>query len=267
MQERSPLLRAHPEGEKEPEVSGRRRLLRFVKGLWANIERREWWGYGVWGLVALVIAIPEISAAWHVVPWPTISGTVGHLEYRWSWVALIVVALVVAAGFHAVRYPVAPKSDPAPDAGGRNLRTMNGRLTKVKAPPTREAPEARTEVVPAPKLSIVWFVVAVAIVVTTSLGTSLVVDPANPFMLAYVLYGLIGFLFIVIPSVLAYWFEKDVSFPTLFWTLTALERRVHPVAVAVYALLVILLLHLAFYPWPGIFHVLQPHAPPTVVSP
>jgi hypothetical protein len=250
----------------DPEASdGRHWFFSLIRWL-RNIEGRERRGYGVWFLVALVIAIPEISAAWHMVPWPTISGTVGHLEYRWSWVALIVVALVVAGGFHAVRYPVTPKADPEPDTDGRKLRTMNGRLTKVNASAER-ALEGRPEVAPARKLSIVWFGVAVAIVVIASFGTSLVVDPANPFMLAYVLYGLIGFLFIVTPSILAYWFEKDVPFPTLFWTLTALERRVHPVAVAVYALLVILLLHLAFYPWPGIFHVLQPHSPPTVVSP
>jgi hypothetical protein len=228
------------------------------------MESRERWGYGVWGLVALVIVIPEITAAWHMVPWPTISGTVGHLEYRWSWVALIVVALIVSVGFHAVRYPVATKTDPALDADGRKLRTMNGRLTKRKAP--AEEAEKRREVVPA-ELSIRWFAGAIGTVVGASILVGPVFDPANPFMLGYFLYGLIGFLFVLAPSALAYWREKEVSFPTLFWTLTALERRVHVVAVGVYAGLVILLLHLAFYPWPGIFHVLQPHGPPTVVSP
>jgi hypothetical protein len=250
----------------EPEVSGRRRLVRSLMARWANIEKRERWGYGVWGLVALVIAIPEISAAWHMVPWPTISGTVGHLEYRWSWVALIVVALVVSAGFHAVKYPVEPRDDPAPDTDGPNRRTMNGRLTKEKVP-SKAAPARRTEVVRLDKLSIRWFLGAIGIVVSTSLLTGLVFDPANPFMLAYILYGLIGLLFVAAPSALAYWRKREVSFPTLFWTLTALERRMHPIAVAVYASLVILLLHLAFYPWPGIFHVLQPQGPPTVVSP
>jgi hypothetical protein len=55
--------------------------------------------------MALVIAIPEITAAVdHEVPWPTISGMTGHLEYRWSWVALIVVALIVFGAFHTVTY-------------------------------------------------------------------------------------------------------------------------------------------------------------------
>lgn len=234
-------------------------------GRWRNIGRREWWGYGVWFLVALVIVIPEISAAWRKVPWPTISGTVGHLEYRWSWVALIVVTLVVSAGFHAVRYPLRPKAEPIPDADGRKLRTLNGRLTRFKA--TEEVAEATRRVAPADRLSVGWFVAAVVIVVVASLITGLLIRPANPFMLAYVLYGFIGVLFILTPSVLAYWFRKDVSFPTLFWTLTAIEHRVRLVAVGVYAGLVILLLHLAFYPWPAIFHVLQAPTPPTVLSP
>lgn len=248
-----------------PTVSDKPEGVKPLAGRWRNIGRREWWGYGVWFLVALVIAIPEISAAWRKVPWPTISGTVGHLEYRWSWVALIVVALVVSAGFHAVRYPLKPKAEPALEANGRKLRTLNGRLTRLKA--IEEVAAATRRVAPADRLSVLWFVAAVVIVVVASLITALLIRPANPFMLAYVLYGLIGVLFVLTPSVLAYYFRKDVSFPTLFWTLTAIEYRVHLVAVGVYAGLVILLLHLAFYPWPGIFHVLQPRTPPTVLSP
>lgn len=52
-------------------------------GRFAHVECSEVWGYVVWGAMALVIAISEITAAVdHKVPWPTISGMTGHLEYR-----------------------------------------------------------------------------------------------------------------------------------------------------------------------------------------
>ena len=54
----------------------------------------------------------------------------------------------------------------------------------------------------------------------------------------------------MIPNIAAYFFAKDVPFTTLFFTLRSLGRRLQLVAALVAALLVILLLHLAFYPWP-----------------
>jgi hypothetical protein len=234
-----------------------------------RVDRREWWGYGFWLAVAVVVATPEISAAagGHRVPWPTISGTVGHLEYRWSWVALLVVSLIVAGGFHAVRFSVPRNLDPTVRPGGRRLRTAKGRLLKTTtaAPSDAVAPD-RSNVVEVEELSVLWLLGAAAVVAGASLVTALAVRPANPFILAYVLYGSIAMLFVVVPSVLAYWHGKDVAFPTLFWTLSTMERRFHLVAVALYAGLFILLFHLALYPWPGIFHVLRPTAP-TVHSP
>jgi len=50
--------------------------------------------------------------------------------------------------------------------------------------------------------------------------------------------------------VLAYWFARDVPWPTLLAAITNLERRWRPAAVVVLAGLVILLLHLALPPWP-----------------
>jgi len=43
--------------------------------------------------------------------------------------------------------------------------------------------------------------------------------------------------------------RKDFAFTTLFFTIRCLGRRLQFVAALVAALLVILLLHLAFYPW------------------
>ena len=60
------------------------------------------------------------------------------------------------------------------------------------------------------------------------------------------------------PSLLASVRAWDVPFPTLFRTIANLERARGTVAG-----LVILLVHLAFYPWPDISHVLQTHHPQT----
>ena len=67
---------------------------------------RELAGYGVWGFTGAVIAVPELWAAVDSdhVPWPTISGTVGYLEYWHTWVAVIIIGALVWAVFHAVKY-------------------------------------------------------------------------------------------------------------------------------------------------------------------
>jgi hypothetical protein len=64
-------------------------------------------GHAVWAAVGVVIAVPEIWAAAAKPPWPTISGTVGHLEARWNVVAVIVVAVLVLVAANAVRMPLA----------------------------------------------------------------------------------------------------------------------------------------------------------------
>src|ERR671933_1620011 len=61
-------------------------------------------GYVVWGLTGAAIAVPELWAAvdGKHVPWPTISGTVGYLEYWHDWIAVIVIAVLVWAAFRAL---------------------------------------------------------------------------------------------------------------------------------------------------------------------
>lgn len=56
--------------------------------------------------------------------------------------------------------------------------------------------------------------------------------------------------FLIIPNVLAYWFAKDVPFPTLFRTLADLDRRWHPLVLIIVAGLSVLVVHLVAYPWP-----------------
>ena len=75
-------------------------------------------------------------------------------------------------------------------------------------------------------------------------------------IVAYVMYGLIAVFCIVVPSALAYW-ATDVPFPTLFKTISNLEKLWRPIAIVIVAGLAVLLVHLAFYPWPDIAHILQ----------
>ncbi len=226
-------------------------------GRFAHVDRSEAWGYVMWGAMALVIAIPEITAAVdHKVPWPTISGMTGHLEYRWSWVALIVVALIVFAAFHAVRYPWSQSGHLATQANQRKLgRTPAGRFTRALEKSSGSEKD---------ELSIRWLFIALAVVVVGGLLAARL-NPHGKFFLGYVLYGLIAVVWIIVPSVLAFWFAKDVAFPTVFRTVAYLERRLHFVAVILLVGFVILLIHLALYPWPNIFHQLQPV--PSVHSP
>ena len=72
------------------------------------------------------MAIPE---AWSALggggaPWPTISGTIGEIEYRHPWAALVVVGVIVFVAYYAFRYRLDDPAHPqphdgrAPDEGG-----------------------------------------------------------------------------------------------------------------------------------------------------
>lgn len=206
------------------------------------MDARETRGYVVWLVVAFVVAVPEVWAlASRDVPWPTISGTIGHLEYLWSGTAVIVVGALVFSALLTIRYPAA--------AG----RTDGGRIS-----PEAEAATRR-------QLSPWAYFPAAAIVVIGGSLASATLD-GDKWHLAYVLYGLIAMFWIVIPSLAAYFLARDVPFPTLFRTIVNLEQRLPALGLFVAATLVVLLLHLAFYPWPDISHVLQ-QQPPTTSSP
>jgi hypothetical protein len=82
-------------------------------------------------------------------------------------------------------------------------------------------------------------------------GWVLTIPSGNRYLTGYVGYSLIAVFWVITPSVAAYWFKKDVPFTTLTYTVGILGRRLPIVAALTAALLVILLLHLALYPWPS----------------
>jgi hypothetical protein len=98
------------------------------------------WGYIVWGAMGVVVALPELLSAITDVGFPTISGTVGYLEYWHPEFALLVVGLLVWGAFHAIRVtapelPRVPATAPpgekvaTPASEGGLVRAPGGRLS------------------------------------------------------------------------------------------------------------------------------------------
>jgi hypothetical protein len=211
------------------------------------VVRRELWGFLVWGLMGLVIAVPELWAAFSDQSrWPTISGTVGYLEYWHPWVSLVVVGLIVWGASSAIRFP--PKTT---EELGKELKA--GQTDQKVLPGGRIT---RTEDPKPPVRAMIYFPLALGVVL---LGTflSYATRPDDKYRLGEVLYTLIAIFWVGIPSVMAYWYGKDVPYPTLFATFRDLANRVRILAVALAALLTILLIHLVLYPWPTVITDLQ----------
>lgn len=228
---------------------------RWLIAHFSDIDRREAWGYGVWLFFGVLVLVPELWAAiWpDSARWPTISGTVGALEYDYPVLALVVVGVIVLCVYSAFRYPpdrtgVLPvQGVPAAQAGGLegdpalpNRTPSGGRLTRSTTP-VREIG------------AVLYFGIALLIIVVCTGIAVATTDIDDEFPVGRTLYGLTAVFWVVIPSLLA-WPKRraiDVPFPTLFETVRSLERRLRIVALAVAAGLVILLIHLVLYPWPS----------------
>jgi hypothetical protein len=226
------------------------RIRRYFAARFTNVSRAEGWGYVVWSAMGLVVAIPEVWAAVSGSDfiWPTISTTVGHLEDRWPVVALIPVAMIVMSAFSLYRVGAGSTAMQA-DYQGLG-RTPEGRLAKQDVSLDQlerggvPATEGRRE------FGVVPYFGAVTVVVIAA--TLVAATSENRFLVGYVLYSLIFVFWLVLPNVASYWFKRDVPFCTVFFTVRCLGQRLQLVAALIAALLVILLLHLAFYPWPSI---------------
>ena len=186
-------------------------------------------GYVFWGLVALFIGVPEALAAFSDtikadIPWPTVSNLIGKdLERHHHWTAAIVVGVIVVVIAHTLTYPTAKKK------AGRAVRN-----------PSKSVHVTWSE----------WYIVlvaatgAVAGVIASSVG-------ASKNELGYAIYVTLTITGVVVPSALAYWWNRVLAIPTLFATIAYLRTRATWVAALVVALLVVLLFHLALYPWPN----------------
>jgi len=208
----------------------------------SGMSTTEKWGYAFWLFLGLVFGIPESWAGLANPPFPSLSDTIGHLEELWPPTAVIVVAVIVIVAYYVVRVPVSQTGSLALTGGGPGRgtgagvgRTYTGRLSKTPADTS-------------PVAALVYLPLALAAIAIGSIIAA--VTSGGYWVLGYVIYGLIAVFLVIIPNVLAYWFARDVPWPTLLATVTNLERRWRPAAVVVLAGLVILLLHLALPPWP-----------------
>lgn len=226
-------------------------LRRWFAARFGDVTRKEAWGYGVWFALGFVVAVPELWAAIHPAsaPFPTISATVGYLEYHHVWVALIVTAVIVFWAYNALRYrPDRTGVLPAQGGDGGHEgdpalpnRTHGGlRLTR-SLKPVRE-------------LSVgLYFGGATTVIVVATAIAAATSDFNDEFRVGKTLYGLIALFWVVLPA-LAAWPKKwalDIPFPTLVETVRSLERRLRVLALVVAAGLAILLVHLVLYPWPS----------------
>ena len=225
--------------------------------------RREAWGYAFWTPVVLLLFLPAelIPAFWHAANWPTFSTTVGHLEYLWGPTGLFVVALMVFTAVNAIRRArreqVSREGVYRDDVDGGRIvlqaasapRPLEGPLRAARLLPGRRAPDEDTSV------RMLVYVPGSAATIAALATVAFAYGGYWPG--AYVLWGLVAFFVLALPSILAFWFAKHVPFPTLFRTVANLEGHVQMIATAVLAFLVVLGLHLSFYPWPNTAHVLQ----------
>jgi hypothetical protein len=223
----------------QPRPAGAARPARARRPRVPSAGARELWGYAVWLLVGLVFGVPESWAGITSPPWPALSDTIGHLEQAWHPARVIVVTLIVFAAFHAVTYPPGRAGEPAaPASTPPRGRTPCGRIARAGTGAAGAVPV------------LVYFPVAIGVVA----GGSILAAAAGGgrFVLGDVIYGLIAIFLVLIPNALAFWFAADVPFPTLYRTIANLERRWRPAAMVIVAGLVVLAIHLVFFPWPDI---------------
>jgi hypothetical protein len=67
----------------------------------SDMSRWEWAAV-VWGIWAVYFVIAELTAAFGVSPWPTLSTTTKELEGLWVWAVFFVLVGLVILNIHLV---------------------------------------------------------------------------------------------------------------------------------------------------------------------
>jgi hypothetical protein len=208
-------------------------------------------GYIVWGIAGAIFAVPEIwASADSDLSFPTLSGTVGHLERRFELASLAVIVVIANALLHAVRVGIAERragdergdTDTVAYGGTKHVAVEQGRVTRTASPAY-------------PAWWLLYFPVTLGAIVLGFLVPLLVhgghATDAEKQLSGEFGYGAMGLMFFVIPTILA-WGGVLVPFPGLFRSVLDLERLFPPLAVAVAGCMTFLMLHLVLYPYPSI---------------
>jgi hypothetical protein len=68
---------------------------------------RDQWGYLVWGILAAMVALPEIVAAIgrEFVPWPGFVRTLVYLQARKPTLSMVLLGLFAVLVVHIIWYP------------------------------------------------------------------------------------------------------------------------------------------------------------------
>jgi hypothetical protein len=205
----------------------RRAPRRFWRWATDPANNRLVWGYSVWGAMGVVVAVPELLAAVASkdVPFPTISGTVGYIEYWHPEFALLVIGLLVWAAFHAIRVSSSTIPRIPPTQRSREEAPTAGAATAVKGELVR-IPGGRLSVASEfqplhPRVYVPLALGVVALVFTLVR----IARPHDKYLLGEVLYGSIALVWIAIPAWLAYKHGRWVPYATLFRTIQDLESH------------------------------------------
>jgi hypothetical protein len=158
------------------------------------LTANELQGYLVWGITGSVIVVPEVWAAISsTTPFVPLTETIGHLSGPWKFIV----------AFLILSFAGDPAREPTHDGPSRSA-VLVSRLY---------VPVALVAV-----LAGCWLVAA---------------KSESKWLLAYTIYGLLALVTVIIPTVLAYVFGKDLAFPTFGLTLKYLEHRHHLTALAI----------------------------------
>lgn len=244
---------------------------RTVRHVPAGKPTKRWWGYFIWIGAALMVAVPEITAAVShgALGFITISETIGHLERYHDWVELGVIASIVLVVFSLLR--IHPRQAGVQAAAQGATRTAGGRLTFH--PTTAGAkPPSTFDGETAPWIFAGCAFAAMALVGFGGWAATEWWDDPRRFHASFVIYVPLAVLWFVVPSAIAAFWGADVPFPTMFRTVHDLEDRLARqnwgwalgpklawlVTYMIFAGLAILLIHLTLYPFPSITHVIDP---------
>jgi hypothetical protein len=189
---------------------------------------QELHGYAYWGPVALFITIVEILGALsksfrNFIPWPTISGTVGHIEDldgRWGLAVVFVIAVTAFAAMSSTK-----------EAGKSGSKAL---FLGIRYG---------------------WPLVLVVTGLTALFVRILdgeTDDQLRKYHLGYAIYAAFAVIGILVPIFLIWRGSDRVVFPSLWFTFGILRTRFRWIAGAVVAGLAILVIHLALYPWPNL---------------